>query len=68
MTLLYSDILEYLVNHSDLNTPADYISRYCAPHFITLENGECCSTYYIILLSVNVELVWPMAIRLFPYD
>ena len=68
MTLLYSDILEYLVNHSDLNTPADYISHYCAPHFITLENGECCSTYYIILLFVNVELVWPMAIRLFPYD
>ena len=52
MILLYSDILEYLVNHTDLNTPADYISQYCTPHFITLDNGKYCSIYYIIIIIV----------------
>jgi hypothetical protein len=50
--LVQQDVLEYLVNHEDLNTPSEYIRRYCTPYFNSLDS----------------DFVWPIQAKLFPYD
>lgn len=50
--LIQQDVLEYLVSCSSLSTPLEFIQRYCNPTEVALDG----------------ELVWPLPVRLFPYD
>ncbi|XP_064406541.1 testis-expressed protein 47-like [Halichondria panicea] len=50
--LLQQDILEYYLVCSDLNSPAEFLTRYNTPTHILLDR----------------ELVWPLPVKLFPYD
>ncbi|XP_003384538.1 PREDICTED: uncharacterized protein C7orf62 homolog [Amphimedon queenslandica] len=50
--LIQQDILEYLVCNKELDTPAQYLQQYCTPLFVALES----------------DFVWPLSVRLFPYD
>lgn len=50
--LLQQDVLEYLATHPNLNTPEEFLMRYCTPHHVLLDS----------------ETVWPLPVRLFPYD
>lgn len=50
--LLQQDVLEYYLGCTELNSPAEFLRRYTTPTHIQLDR----------------ELVWPLAVRLFPYD
>lgn len=50
--LLQQDLLEYFTKCTDLDTPAQFMARYCKPTQVVLDS----------------ELVWPLPNRLFPYD
>lgn len=46
------DMLEYFLSNSEMTTPTDYLAMYMKPLNITLES----------------EVVWPLPLRLFPYN
>ena len=39
-TLSLTDVLEYFVGLSDLNSPSDFMERYCCPVQIVLDSGR----------------------------
>lgn len=45
---LTPDVLEYFLSSDDLNTPAEFIERYCSPPHVVLDSGE------LMLLTVDV--------------
>ena len=45
---LTPDVLEYFLSCDDLNTPAEFIERYCSPPHVVLDSGE------LMLLTVDV--------------
>ena len=66
---LTPDVLEYFLSCADLNTPAEFLERYCSPLHVVLDSGELmllidvtqCHTTRI--LSVLQKLFGPV-----PYD
>ena len=38
---LHTDLLEYFTQCTDLDTPAQFIERYCKPTHIVLDSGVC---------------------------
>eukprot|EP00731_Ephydatia_muelleri_P028476 Em0020g120a len=50
--LIQQDVLEYLVNCSSLSTPLEFTQLYSKPAQVALDS----------------ELVWPLPVRLFPYN
>lgn len=45
---LTPDVLEYFLSCADLNTPAEFLERYCSPPHVVLDSGE------LTLLIVDV--------------
>ena len=37
---LTPDVLEYFLSCADLNTPAEFLERYCSPPHVVLDSGE----------------------------
>ena len=67
-----SDLLQYLVQCSDLDTADQFLDRYCKPIQVVLDSGGFENTLdkltsLTLFLSLP-ELVWPLPNRLFPYD
>ena len=67
---LIPDVLEYFLSCADLNTPAEFLERYCSPPHVVLDSGEL--TLLIVdvtqrhctrILSVLQRLFGPV-----PYD
>ena len=73
---LTPDVLEYFLSCADLNTPAEFLERYCSPLHVVLDSGEltllivyrCYTMSHNPYTFCSAEVVWPCPVRLFPYD
>lgn len=50
---IHSDLIEYILNSQDLNTPSLYLKRYTTPVDIVLESGKTVIFPLLILLKMS---------------
>ena len=72
------DVIEYYVTCPDLSLPSEFIERYSSPPHVVLDSGQSTHSNllghnhlvlrFLLLFFLDIELVWPLPVRLFPYD
>ena len=69
LLILIQDLLEYFTKCEDLDSPAQFIARYCGPTQVVLDTGIIHNLFFSMgYFILSAELVWPLPNRLFPYD